>query len=109
MLLVTGILLLFIYCLAILANKILLSRGRSTHVPNNKIYLLVDPTTGGIQQALVTPHPIQEDAMASVLETFKPQNEFLAQHYLARKDIEAGSTGSSSSRGENDEDWDEDE
>jgi hypothetical protein len=33
--------------------------------------------------------------MASVLDTFDPLNVFLAQNYLVKKDIEAGSTGSS--------------
>jgi hypothetical protein len=48
---------------------------------------------------------IEEHEMASVLETFDPENTFLAQGYLATKDIEAGSTGSSAS--DEDVDWDE--
>jgi hypothetical protein len=84
-------------------------KANAAQVPTNKIYLLVDPATGRVTRALVTPRPIDEGEMASVLETFDPLNSFLAQNYLAKKDIEAGSTGSSSSGAEDaDEEWDED-
>ena len=72
-----------------------------TPVPTDKIYFIVDPNTERIRRALVTPHPIEESEMACMLDTFNP--DFLAQNYLAKKDIEAGSTGSSVS--EDDIDW----
>lgn len=72
--------------------------------------MLVDPATGRIRRVLITPHSIEETEMASVLGTFDLKKEFLAQNYLAKKDIEADNSGSSSSGAEDDdEDWDEEE
>eukprot|EP00026_Physarum_polycephalum_P015697 Phypoly_transcript_16437.p1 GENE.Phypoly_transcript_16437~~Phypoly_transcript_16437.p1 ORF type:complete len:209 (+),score=20.14 Phypoly_transcript_16437:118-744(+) len=65
-------------------------KAKAVSVQTNKVYLLVDPASGRVTQALVTPRSIQEKEMASVLETFDPLNSFLAQHYLAKKDIEEG-------------------
>lgn len=84
------------------------SKAKITLVPTNKIYLLVDPAPGRVTRALVTPRSIEEGEIASVLDTFDPLNAFLAQNYLAKKDIEAGSTSSSASAAaSSDEEWDE--